>query len=58
MALVMVASRCAGATGTRPISPFVVSIRSVVICALCWSSPITMVIWGLLKLHGLNTYAA
>jgi hypothetical protein len=28
-----------------------------VICALCWSSPITIVIWGLLKLHGLNTYA-
>ncbi len=38
----------------RPSSPVSLSSQSAVICALCWSSPITIVIWGLLKLHGLK----
>ena len=50
-------SRCAGATRERETSPVTVSTHSAVICARCWSSPITIAIWGLLKLHGLNTYA-
>ena len=42
----------AGATRARETSPVAVSSHSALICALCWSNPIT-IIWGLLKLHGL-----
>jgi hypothetical protein len=45
-------SRCAGATRVRLTSPVSVSIHSAVICPRCWSSPITIVTRGLLKLHG------
>ena len=38
----------------REISPVSVSSHSAVICARCWSSPITIVTPGLLKLHGLK----
>ena len=51
-------ARSAGLTRAREISPVVVSIQSQVICALCWSSPITIVTWGLLKLHRLQASAA
>ena len=50
-------SRCAGAPHARPISPVAVAIHSVVICARCWSNPISIVIRGRLKLHCLNTCA-
>jgi hypothetical protein len=43
--------------GALPISPVSVSNHPVVICARCWSNPITIVIRGLPKLHGLNTCA-
>jgi hypothetical protein len=47
-------SRSAGAIRERDSSPVDVSIHSAVICARCWSSPITIVTRGLLKLHGLQ----
>ena len=37
-------ARCAGEIRERVTSPVSVSIHSTVICALCWSSPITIVI--------------
>jgi hypothetical protein len=45
-------ARSAGAIRLRAISPVPVSRHSAVICARCWSSPITIVTRGLLKLHG------
>jgi hypothetical protein len=47
-----------GVTRARETSPVEVSTQSAVICARCWSSPIRIVIRGLLKLHGLNACAA
>jgi hypothetical protein len=45
-------SRCAGVTRARPTSPVSAFSQSAVICARCWSRPITIAIWGLLTLHG------
>jgi hypothetical protein len=50
-------SRSAGAMRLRAISPVLASSHSAVICARCWSSPITIVTRGLLKLHGQNACA-
>jgi hypothetical protein len=50
-------SRSAGAMRFREISPVSLFSHSAVICARCWSSPITIVTRGLLKLHGLNACA-
>jgi hypothetical protein len=51
-------ARSPGAMRLREISPVAVFSQSAVICARCWSSPITIVTWGLLKLHGLHACAA
>ena len=51
------AARSAGTTRARCTSPVSVSSHSLVIHPRCWSSPITMLTWGLLKLHGLNACA-
>src|SRR3954453_6897964 len=45
-------SRCAGVSRARLTSPVSVFSQSAVICARCWSSPITIATRGLLTLHG------
>ena len=47
-------ARSGGAIRARETSPDAVSSQSAVICARCWSSPITIVTRVLLTLHGLK----